>query len=597
MTINVFVYMGGDQEVPWHVTHIRVHKSVKTIRARAFENCIMLVSIEMHDGVGIIEEHAFAGCYSLRGIKLSGVRVIEYAVFCNCTALEDVEFGDKLETIGSGAFANSVLRNIKLSKVRVIGINAFYGCEQLTEAELSKDLETIEDGAFCNCPRLRRVALPLKANLLGNNVFYGCGDLSQVDLVGGINKTISSLLLDSWKNEMNNEIDRINQVLPNTPTDEKTAVIQQWMERVLERIDYYKSERASDDGVMGDTTMDGASVDQSEESNQQDDPKEQAADNSFGEGDQNDNFHTDPLSDVSSEKGRQSDAKSTKGSEEESEIQRLKAQLKESESKAAALEERLKEIEEENSRLKKKMKYSKECVVIDLDELEEAAGEVSTEEDHPKSNLAVLKRMSEVKQEAIERAETAKTEAQAFKEKLADMERKLKLIELRHGPTDSRQVKEKLMECLRNHKVKVGRSRVDSNGVGAIAMVDILEGTRLFHFNGAPTDKTIELSEDDIEDLPLHVQGVVKMYTIPDPDNGGVRHVPKNGFSFALGVSWYINSVDGTGLEPNVGVGPGLDESGFDELVATQHIKAGEELLLGYKLSDTLLGQQLPENK
>ena len=41
---------------------------------------------------------------------------------------------------------------------------------------------------------------------------------------------------------MNDEIDRINQVLPNTRTDLKTSAIQQWMERVLERIEHYKSE-------------------------------------------------------------------------------------------------------------------------------------------------------------------------------------------------------------------------------------------------------------------------------------------------------------------------------------------------------------------
>ena len=34
----------------------------------------------------------------------------------------------------------------------------------------------------------------------------------------------------------------INQVLPNTDPDDKTAVIQQWMRSVLDRIEHYKSE-------------------------------------------------------------------------------------------------------------------------------------------------------------------------------------------------------------------------------------------------------------------------------------------------------------------------------------------------------------------
>ena len=41
---------------------------------------------------------------------------------------------------------------------------------------------------------------------------------------------------------MNDEIDRINRDLPNTPTDEKNAAIRRWIARVLERTEHYKSE-------------------------------------------------------------------------------------------------------------------------------------------------------------------------------------------------------------------------------------------------------------------------------------------------------------------------------------------------------------------
>ena len=238
---DVFVYMGGDQEVPRDVTHVRVHKSVKIITAKAFQLCRNLVSIEMHDGVEIIEEIAFHNCTSLREIKLPGVRIIGGGAFNNCTALENVDFGDKLETIGSNAFyCCTSLRNINLMKGRVIGNAAFYHCKQLTEAELSKDLETIGNNAFWKCPRLRHIAIPLKENLLeGGSAFGYCEKLLQVDLVGGIHKTISSLLLESWRNEMNDEIGRINRDLPRY---DKTVTIQQWMERVIQRIQQYKNE-------------------------------------------------------------------------------------------------------------------------------------------------------------------------------------------------------------------------------------------------------------------------------------------------------------------------------------------------------------------
>jgi hypothetical protein len=170
---------------------------------------------------------------------LPGVRVIEEAAFWHSEALADVEFGDKLETIGNDAFSGTKLTSIKLPKVRVIGGGAFLGCEQLTEVKLSEDLETIEDRAFAYCPRLRRITIPLQYTLLDEGVFDECRDLSQVELIGGIHKTISSLLLNSWRNEMNDEIDSINRVLPRYV---KTVTIRQWMGSVLQRIEHYKAE-------------------------------------------------------------------------------------------------------------------------------------------------------------------------------------------------------------------------------------------------------------------------------------------------------------------------------------------------------------------
>jgi hypothetical protein len=75
---------------------------------------------------------AFHECDTLRGIKLSGVRVIEHHAFYECNALEEVEFGDKLETIGVNAFYYcESIRNIKIPKVRIIEMGAFRECDEL----------------------------------------------------------------------------------------------------------------------------------------------------------------------------------------------------------------------------------------------------------------------------------------------------------------------------------------------------------------------------------------------------------------------------------------------------------------------------------
>jgi hypothetical protein len=118
--------------------------------------------------------------------------------------------------------------------VKIIRDRAFACCKQLTDVELSEDLETIGYWAFGGCRRVRRIAIPLKEDMLDYGAFIECDYLSIVDLVGGIHKTISSLLLDSWRHEMNDEIDRINR--------NKSVVIHEWMETVIRRIEHYKSE-------------------------------------------------------------------------------------------------------------------------------------------------------------------------------------------------------------------------------------------------------------------------------------------------------------------------------------------------------------------
>ena len=238
----IFVYMGGDQRVPRHVRRARIHKSVKIVRARAFQNCRRLISVEFHDGVEIIEQYAFWGCYSLKGaIKLLGVKIIEHAAFQFCRLLTDVEFGDQLETIEQSAFNSTALKNIKLPSVRTVGRTAFGNCGELSDVEFGEELRTIQQSAFHSCPKLKRIVLPLKGNIIEDHVLGWCPKLSTVDLVGGIQNTVASLHMESWRSEMTGEISRINQVLPTIPR-EKTEAIQQWMDSVIRRLNHYKDE-------------------------------------------------------------------------------------------------------------------------------------------------------------------------------------------------------------------------------------------------------------------------------------------------------------------------------------------------------------------
>ena len=251
---NIFVYLGGEQEVPLGVTHAVIDPSVSTVRRRAFFFRRRLVSVIFHDGVEIIEEEAFGECTSLPSIKFLGVREIGDRAFNNCTALSDVEFGDRLETIGYRAFTycNS-LRSIKMLSVRTVQEGAFHHCWQLRDVEFGIDLETIGIESFEGCEHLKRIVLPLKDDLLPLDIvhrwygqFNGCSNLRAVELVGakGIHNTISSLLMESWKDETNEEIDHINQVLQSTHSIEKTYKIRLWIRSVIDTMEHYKAEHS-----------------------------------------------------------------------------------------------------------------------------------------------------------------------------------------------------------------------------------------------------------------------------------------------------------------------------------------------------------------
>ncbi|KAK1733649.1 leucine-rich repeat domain-containing protein [Skeletonema marinoi] len=173
-----------------------------------------------------------------------GVKNVEYSAFYACFGLSSVEFGRDLETIGESAFdqCNS-LRNIKMPNVLRIGLRAFQDCA-VTELDLPLGLEVVEGQAFGGCQSLTRVSMPLKGGMIQGGAFVGCSRLVRIDLIGGIHDFVSSLHLEEWRNTMKAEISRINEDLPliNVGEVDKTRVIQEWMQSVLDRAEHYKGE-------------------------------------------------------------------------------------------------------------------------------------------------------------------------------------------------------------------------------------------------------------------------------------------------------------------------------------------------------------------
>ena len=247
-----YIYRGEEGEIiPREATHIIVGEDVTFVRARAFRGHTNIVDVICHENVKKIGESTFQACFSLRRVIMPGVKVVEQNAFFSCPALTDVECG-MLEIIGHRAFQfGRSLRNINLPSARIVGVYAFNYCINLTDAKFGSKLERIDGLVFVDCPSLEQITIPLKYDLITrDNIFQGCIALKHVDLVeeAELHETIAALQLEQWRNDMNDEIDSINKILPvarvGTLRDdgEKAQAIRTWVRSVLDKIIHYKGE-------------------------------------------------------------------------------------------------------------------------------------------------------------------------------------------------------------------------------------------------------------------------------------------------------------------------------------------------------------------
>ena len=254
-----YIYRGEEGEIiPREATHITVAEDCTFIRSRAFAGHKNIIEVFCHDKVEKIEEWAFCSCPRLRRIIMPGVKIVEPSAIQWNKALMVVEC-DKLEIIRFLAFgACGSLRSINLPSARIVEEDAF-NFATLTKVKFSSKLERIEGSAFCNCYALERITIPLKDGVItDDNIFAGCEQLKHVYLVerAELEETIAALHLEAWKNDMNEEIDSINRILPNASfgdewsddalewgdPGEKAQAIRRWIRSVLHKIIRYKAE-------------------------------------------------------------------------------------------------------------------------------------------------------------------------------------------------------------------------------------------------------------------------------------------------------------------------------------------------------------------
>ena len=126
--------------------------SITTIPNSCFENCKLLQSVELAEGITNIEQKAFAVCTSLARVSLPrSVRIIASQAFEGyegSPALE-ITLSEGLESIGFSCFGCSGIRSISIpSTVETIDDYCFQSCTSLSEIRFVGNAPTIGENAF-----------------------------------------------------------------------------------------------------------------------------------------------------------------------------------------------------------------------------------------------------------------------------------------------------------------------------------------------------------------------------------------------------------------------------------------------------------------
>ena len=185
----------GDLIHPTDNDHYRIEASVKYIGQQ-------FIDTNTVDGTWSVRKNAYRtgpddGVFAnnanitnlVIGENLSGIS--DYA-FQGCATLQSVSFGNNLSTIGNGAFANCIrLSQCNMpveSNIQSLGKDAFYNCTALTSIILPINVKAIGDSCFEGCTRLQKVdlcggsedELDTMLQTIGNSAFKNCSSLGEV---------------------------------------------------------------------------------------------------------------------------------------------------------------------------------------------------------------------------------------------------------------------------------------------------------------------------------------------------------------------------------------------------------------------------------
>lgn len=158
-----------------------VNNSRCVIERNAFEKCPSLCEIKVL--AGRIEKGAFSFCRSLENAEIRGVSKLEDETFAGCSSLKEIKLSQEITEIGRRCFDEcTALETVDLSNIRIIGERAFERCDSLREISLAA--AAVGYHAFADCSELKTISLDAKTSLQ-SGAFFGCTSADRVEYEGG----------------------------------------------------------------------------------------------------------------------------------------------------------------------------------------------------------------------------------------------------------------------------------------------------------------------------------------------------------------------------------------------------------------------------
>ena len=156
----------------------------------AFQNCDMLTSIALNEGITSISTYAFYNCDGLTEMIIpESVTSIGTYAFASSVNLAKVTLPSGLTEISNYMFQScpllaSVNGNGEViigANVTSIGTSAFGGCTSITKVTLPTGLTEIGGSAFSGATSLTQINIPASVTEIGSSAFSGCVNLVRVN--------------------------------------------------------------------------------------------------------------------------------------------------------------------------------------------------------------------------------------------------------------------------------------------------------------------------------------------------------------------------------------------------------------------------------